>query len=104
MNLQRAWYFVQVGPLDPRAQKMPLPDELMGRLSSYVVAHEVGHTLGFQTHEASSTYPQEKVRDKRLECTRWARALHHGLRALRLRGSARRPRRPSKTLCPNRSV
>ena len=65
MNLQRAWYFVQVGPLDPRAQKMPLPDDLMGRLLEYVVAHEVGHTLGFQHNmKASSTYPQEKVRDK----------------------------------------
>jgi hypothetical protein len=65
MNLQRAWYFVQVGPLDPRAQKLPLPDDLMGRLLEYVVAHEVGHTLGFQHNmKASSTYPQEKVRDK----------------------------------------
>jgi hypothetical protein len=26
MNLARDWYFVQVGPLDPRAQKLPLPD------------------------------------------------------------------------------
>ena len=32
MNLQRDWYFLQVGPLDPRAQKLPLPDDLMGRL------------------------------------------------------------------------
>jgi hypothetical protein len=65
MNLQRDWYFVQVGPLDPRAQKLPLPDDLMGRLLEYVVAHEVGHTLGFQHNmKASSTYPQEKVRDK----------------------------------------
>jgi hypothetical protein len=37
----------------------------MGRLLEYVVAHEVGHTLGFQHNmKASSTYPQEKVRDK----------------------------------------
>ncbi|HXA50789.1 MAG TPA: DUF5117 domain-containing protein, partial [Candidatus Acidoferrum sp.] len=47
MNLARDWYFVQVGPLDPRAKKLPLPDDLMGRLLEYVVAHEVGHTLGF---------------------------------------------------------
>jgi hypothetical protein len=65
MNLARDWYFVQVGPLDPRAQKLPLPDELMGRLLEYVVAHEVGHTLGFQHNmKASSEYPQEKIRDK----------------------------------------
>jgi hypothetical protein len=65
MNLQRAWYFLQVGPLDPRAQKLPLPDDLMGRLLEFVVAHEVGHTLGFQHNmKASSTYPADKVHDK----------------------------------------
>jgi hypothetical protein len=65
MNLQRGWYFVQVAPLDPRAQKLPLPDDLMGRMLEYVVAHEVGHTLGFQHNmKASSLYPQEKIRDK----------------------------------------
>jgi hypothetical protein len=65
INLQRDWYFVQVGPLDPRAQKLPLPDDLMGRLLEYVVAHEVGHTLGFQHNmKASSEYPQDKIRDK----------------------------------------
>jgi hypothetical protein len=65
MNLARDWYFVQVGPLDPRAQKLPLPDELMGRLLEYVVCHEVGHTLGFQHNmKASAEYPADKVRDK----------------------------------------
>ena len=64
MNLAKSWYFVQAGPLDQSAQKFPLPDDLMGRLLEYVTAHEVGHTLGFQHNmKASSTYPQEKVRD-----------------------------------------
>ncbi len=63
-NLLRDWYFVQVAPLDPRAQSLPFPDELMGELLRFVVAHEVGHTIGFQHNmKASSTYPVENLRE-----------------------------------------
>ncbi|HEX6927239.1 MAG TPA: zinc-dependent metalloprotease [Longimicrobiaceae bacterium] len=64
-NLLRNWYFAQVAPLDPRAQRLPLPDSLMGRLIRFVVAHEVGHTLGFpHNQKASSMYPADSVRSR----------------------------------------
>lgn len=64
MTLARTWYYTQVAALDPRARTFPLPDSLMGRLLEYVVAHEVGHTLGFQHNmKASSYYPIDSVRN-----------------------------------------
>ena len=73
MNLAKTWYFTQVSPLDERARKFPLPDDLMGRLIEFVVAHEVGHTLGFQHNmKASATYPADKVRDPQ-----WVKTMGH---------------------------
>ena len=64
MTLARTWYYTQVAALDPRARMFPLPDSLMGRLLEYVVAHEVGHTLGFQHNmKASSYYAIDSVRN-----------------------------------------
>jgi hypothetical protein len=65
MNLLRNWYFVQVSPLDPRAQQLPLPDSLMGRLVQYVVAHEIGHAIGFPHNmKASAMFPADSVRSE----------------------------------------
>ncbi|MFW6079033.1 MAG: DUF5117 domain-containing protein, partial [Gemmatimonadota bacterium] len=65
LNLLRNWYFVQVGPLDERAQSLPLPDSLMGRLVEYVVTHEIGHSIGFPHNmKASAMYPADSLRSE----------------------------------------
>jgi hypothetical protein len=64
LKLVRDWYFVQASPNDPRAQKLPMPDDLIGELLAYVVSHEVGHTLGFPHNmKASSAYSVKELRD-----------------------------------------
>ena len=64
LSLIRDWYFVQASPSDPRAQKLPLPDDLIGDCLRYVIAHEVGHTLGMRhNYKSTSYYEVEKYRD-----------------------------------------
>jgi hypothetical protein len=59
LRLAETWYFTQVGPLDPRAQKLPLPEDITGEMLRYIVKHEIGHALGlrhnFKGHSAYST-------------------------------------------------
>ncbi len=65
LNLQRAWYFTQAAALDPRVRSFPMPDSLMGQLLQFVVAHEVGHTIGLQHDQiGSSEYPADSVRSR----------------------------------------
>jgi hypothetical protein len=61
--LGQYWYFTQAAQVDPRARAIPFPDSLMGRLLEFLVAHEVGHTLGLQHDQiGSSTYPADSMR------------------------------------------
>ncbi len=65
MNLARNWYFVQAGAVDPLAQKLPLPDSLMGNMLRYICSHEVGHSLGFPHNmKATSQYPVDSLRSE----------------------------------------
>ncbi|MES2307154.1 MAG: zinc-dependent metalloprotease [Gemmatimonadota bacterium] len=65
MNLNRDWYWTQAGAIDPRARKLPFPDSLAGRLMQYVIAHEIGHSIGFQHNmKASAMYPADSIRNR----------------------------------------
>ncbi len=64
INIFQRYYYAMASSLDPEATHLPFSDEKLGQLLTYIVAHEVGHTLGLRhNHLASTAYTVEQMRD-----------------------------------------
>ncbi len=62
-KLINSWRFVQTAQVDPRVRSKKMPDEIIASTLQYVVAHEIGHTLGFMHNmAASSAFPVDSLR------------------------------------------
>lgn len=64
VKLITKWMFVQTSQADPDVRAVNLPEDILGDAIRYVLAHEIGHTLGFMHNmSASSVIPVECLRD-----------------------------------------
>lgn len=57
------WRFVQTSQIDPRARVARMPDDIVSETLEYIIAHEVGHTLGLMHNmAASAAIPTDSLR------------------------------------------
>lgn len=63
LELVDNWRFVQTSQVDERARTGRMPDEIRFRTLEYIIAHEIGHCLGFMHNmAASSAFPTDSLR------------------------------------------
>lgn len=63
LKLIHNWRFIQTAQIDPKVRGKYISKDLIDESLEYVVAHEVGHTLGFMHNMASSAaYPVDSLR------------------------------------------
>ena len=63
VSLASGWRFCQTSQLDKRARGVEMPQDLLEQTMEYVLAHEVGHCLGFMHNmAASAAYPTDSLR------------------------------------------
>ncbi len=63
LKLAQDWYFAQAAACDPNARKLPMSPSTLGPILTYILTHEVGHTLGLaHNFKASAQYPTAMLR------------------------------------------